>query len=77
MTVLAGEPIAVAAEQRSQSVVELVQRTVQRWPDKEAIRWKAGGGWSSWTYAQLWAQVAATSIGLRRMGIGAGDRIVI
>jgi long-chain acyl-CoA synthetase len=57
--------------------VELIWRSVQRTPDKEAIRWKAGGGWPSWTYAELWAQVAAASIGLRRMGIGAGDRVVI
>jgi len=77
VTVVAGEPIAVAADKWPQSVVELVQRTVQRSPDKEAIRWKAHDSWSSWTYAELWGQVASVSIGLRGMGIGAGDRIVI
>ncbi|MEK6191095.1 MAG: long-chain fatty acid--CoA ligase [Chloroflexota bacterium] len=77
MTVVSGEPLAVAAADRSRSVVELIWRTVERTPDKEAIRWKAGGGWPSWTYAELWAQVASASIGLRRMGIGAGDRVMI
>lgn len=77
MTVVSGEPLAVAAADRSRSVVELIWRSVERTPDKEAIRWKAGGGWPSWTYAELWAQVASASIGLRRMGIGAGDRVVI
>ena len=77
MTMVAGEPLAVAAADRPRSVVELIRRSVERAPDKEAIRWKAGGGWSSWTYAELWAQVAAASIGLHRMGIGAGDRVVI
>jgi len=77
VTVVAGEPLEVAAADRPRSVVELIWRSVQRTPDKEAIRWKAGGGWPSWTYAELWAQVAAASIGLRQMGIGAGDRVVI
>jgi long-chain acyl-CoA synthetase len=35
------------------------------------------GGWSSWSYRQLWDQVAATSIGLRGLGMGAGDRVII
>jgi len=77
VTVVSGEPLAVAAADRPRSVVELIWRSVERTPDKEAIRWKAGGGWPSWTYAELWAQVASASIGLRQMGIGAGDRVVI
>jgi len=76
VTVVAGEPLTVAAAD-PRSVVELIWRSVERTPDKEAIRWKADGGWPSWTYAELWAQVASASIGLRGMGIGAGDRIVI
>jgi long-chain acyl-CoA synthetase len=77
VTVVEGEPLEVAAAERPRSVVELMWRSVQRSPDKEAIRWKAGGGWPSWTYAELWAQITAVSIGLRRMGVGAGDRVVI
>lgn len=77
MTGVAGEPLLVPADARPQSVAELVHRSVQRAPDNEAIRWKAGAGWSSWTYAELWAQVTAVSTGLRRMGISAGDRILI
>lgn len=77
MTDVAGEPLLAPAETRPRSVVELVHRSVQRVPDNQAVRWKAGAGWSSWTYAELWAQVAAVSMGLRQMGIGAGDRILI
>ncbi|HET9496873.1 MAG TPA: long-chain fatty acid--CoA ligase [Candidatus Limnocylindria bacterium] len=77
MTVHRGEPLTVSAGDLPASVVALVHRSVERNPDGEAIRWKAPGGWSSWTYRQLWDQVAATSIGLRGLGMGAGDRVVI
>ncbi len=77
MTVVRGDPLAVPAADLPASVVALVQRSVERNPDREAIRWKAPGGWSSWTYRQLWDQVAAASIGLRGLGMGAGDRVVI
>ena len=77
MTVVRGDPLAVPAADLRASVVALVQRSVERNPDREAIRWKAPGGWSSWTYRQLWDQVAAASIGLRGLGMGAGDRVVI
>jgi long-chain acyl-CoA synthetase len=58
-------------------VVDLVHRTVERDPEHEAIRWKTPSGWASWTYEELWQQVAATSGGLRRMGVGAGDRVIL
>ncbi|MGH7418641.1 MAG: AMP-binding protein, partial [Candidatus Rokuibacteriota bacterium] len=72
-----GEPVMVEADQQPQSVVELVQRTVARFPGKEAIRWKAGGGWSSWTYGEFWERATATSLGISQMGVGAGDRVGI
>ncbi len=34
------EPLSIPAEFRANSLVELVHRTVQRYPDKEALRWK-------------------------------------
>ncbi|HEV7199494.1 MAG TPA: AMP-binding protein, partial [Candidatus Limnocylindria bacterium] len=77
MTVVRGEPLIIAPDRLPASVLELVHRTVERRPNKEALRWKSGSGWSSWTYSQLWEQIAATSIGLRGMGLAAGDRVVI
>ncbi len=77
MTVVVGEPLAAPVGGRPQSVVELVHRSVQRVPESEAVRWKSGSGWSSWTHAQLWAEVAAISMALHQMGIGPGDRILI
>jgi long-chain acyl-CoA synthetase len=77
VTVVRGEALVIAPDRMPASVVELVHRTVERHPDKEALRWKSGTGWASWTYAQLWEQIALTSIGLHEMGLAAGDRVVI
>lgn len=77
MTMVSGEPRGLTSDLQPRSVVDLVHRSVERWPGKEAIRWKTSAGWSSWTYAELWGHVAATSVGLRRTWVGAGDRVVI
>jgi long-chain acyl-CoA synthetase len=77
MTIVHGEPLAVSPADLPASVVELVHRSVERRPDKEAIRWRTAAGWQSWTYRELWNQVAATSIGLRGLGMAAGDRVII
>lgn len=77
MTVVAGEAIAMPVDQRPRSLVDLVHRSVVRVPDKVALRWKHGGEWQSWTYADLWNAVTRTSLALRASGVGAGDRVVI
>jgi long-chain acyl-CoA synthetase len=77
MTIARGEALVIPATDLPASIVELVHRSVERSPDHEAVRWRTPAGWSSWTYRQLWDQVAATSIGLRALGLGAGDRVVI
>jgi hypothetical protein len=35
-----GEPSSIPDELRADSLVDLVHRTVERYPDKEALRWK-------------------------------------
>ena len=34
------EPLTIPDELRADSLVDLVHRTVKRYPDKEALRWK-------------------------------------
>ena len=72
-----GGRYAVPTAQRPQSVPELIGRAAERDPHHEALRWKADGGWSSLSYAQMWEQVRATTMGLRSLGVGPGDRVVI
>jgi long-chain acyl-CoA synthetase len=86
------EPLTIPQELRATSLVDLVHRTVQRTPDKEALRWKlprsrrAMGGnegeeeaaeWRSTTYAETWRWITQVAMGLKHLGIGDGDRIAI
>jgi long-chain acyl-CoA synthetase len=85
-----GEPIHLSTAERAANLVELVHRTVERHPDRVALRWKtrdAGegrpitgtvdAGWTRLTYRQLWDLVEAVSLGLRDLGMQPGDRVVI
>ena len=87
------EPLAIPDEYRAASLVELVHRTVQRYPDKEALRWKLprtkrqmGGAepesdeetvWRSITYQEMWDWIAQVALGLKHLGIGDGDAVSI
>jgi long-chain acyl-CoA synthetase len=80
-----GEPLNVPHAERPRNLLEMVLRSARRWPMHEALRWRrapADGaavidGWASWTYAELWEQIRATSLGLRGLGVVEGDRVVI
>jgi long-chain acyl-CoA synthetase len=73
------EPITLAPADRPANLVDLVHRTVQRHPDREALRWKQRGAseWTSRTYRELWGWVETVSLGLQAIGMRAGDRAVI
>jgi len=73
------EPLLMPDDQKAGNVVELVHRSVERLPDKEALRWKLpkDGGWVSRTYAEFWDWVARVSLGLQGLGIADGDTICI
>jgi long-chain acyl-CoA synthetase len=45
--------------------------------DAVAIRWKVGDDWNEWTFAELADRVARAAGGLRDLGVGRGDRIVL
>jgi long-chain acyl-CoA synthetase len=56
----------------------MLHRSVLRWPEAEALRWKVDRGrWASWTYAQLWERVRVVSLGMQRLGLASGDRVAI
>ncbi|HUG95197.1 MAG TPA: long-chain fatty acid--CoA ligase [Pleomorphomonadaceae bacterium] len=73
------EPLLMSDDQKARNVVELIHRSVERIPDKEALRWKLpkDGGWVSRTYAEFWDWVARVSLGLEGLGIADGDTICI
>jgi long-chain acyl-CoA synthetase len=84
------EPLVVREEHRGiRNLVDLVHRSVERYPDREALRWKrpkvrrdegAESGepvWESRTYREMWEWITELSLGLENLGIGAGDAVCI
>lgn len=73
------EPLLMPDDQKARNVVDLIYRSVERLPDKEALRWKLpkDGGWVSRTYAEFWDWVTRVSVGLQGLGIADGATICI
>jgi long-chain acyl-CoA synthetase len=72
-----GAPLDLAPEARARNLVDLVWRTVEAHPEREAVRWKADGTWHGRSYAEIGDWVSRISLGLAAAGIGRGDRVVI
>jgi long-chain acyl-CoA synthetase len=87
------EPLTIPDELRANSLVDLVHRTVQRNPDKEALRWKLPRSrrqmegapsedddaveWRSTSYRDTWRWITQVAMGLKHLGIGDGDPVAI
>jgi long-chain acyl-CoA synthetase len=87
------EPLTIPDEYRASSLVDLVNRTVKRYPAKEALRGKlprtrrqldgaepeepAAAIWRSITYREMWDWVTQVALGLKHLGIGDGDAVCI
>jgi long-chain acyl-CoA synthetase len=75
------EPLLYPEAEKASNVVELIHRSVERLPDKEALRWKLpkdqGGAWTSRSYAEFWDWIMRASLGLESLGIKDGDSICI
>jgi long-chain acyl-CoA synthetase len=81
------EALLVRPEDQARNVVDLIHRSVERYPGREAMRWKLpksqrsegddASAWTSRTYRELWDWVTAVSLGLRDLGITDGDSVAI
>jgi len=81
------EPLVVAPADRARNMVDLIHRSVERNAGREAMRWKlpkaqrAEGStedaWASRTYREMWDWVTGLSLGLKDLGIRAGDSVCI
>ncbi len=81
------EPLTVPPEERVPNIVALIARAADRYPGREAMRWKltkaqradegGDGRWTSRTYREMWDWVTNVSLGLRDIGIGDGDSVCI
>ncbi len=85
------EPLVVEG-QRAANLVDLIHQSVERNPDRPALRWKlpkskrqAGGQtetedeahWRTTTYRETWDWIRDVSLGLQTLGVTSGDRICI
>ncbi len=45
--------------------------------DEPALRWKAGDGWATWTWADYADRACRVAAGLRRLGVTPGERVIL
>jgi long-chain acyl-CoA synthetase len=60
-----------------QTIASRWLETVSAHPDNVALRAKDGDRWVEWTYADVADRVARAAAGLRTLGVGPGDRVVL
>ncbi|HEX7195722.1 MAG TPA: long-chain fatty acid--CoA ligase [Candidatus Limnocylindria bacterium] len=81
------EPLTVSPAEQVPNVAALIARAVERYPAREAMRWKltkaqraeetSDDRWTSRTYREMWDWVTSVSLGLGDLGVGDGDRVCI
>lgn len=59
------------------NVVEMLSRTVNRYPNKDVYKWKVDGIYQSMTYQQFWDKIYHFASGLAQLGIKANDKVAI
>ena len=60
-----------------QTIASRWLETVAAHPDNVALRSKDGDRWVEWTFADLGDRVARAAAGLRTLGVGPGDRVLL
>jgi fatty-acyl-CoA synthase len=55
------------------TIGDMFDRTVRKYPNKEALRWQDQG----WTYVELQQSVNSLAKGLMKLGVKAGDKVAI
>ena len=59
------------------NVVEMLSRTVDKFPDKVALMHKVDGKYVDITYQQLWDRIKHFAAGLASLGVKEGDKVAI
>jgi long-chain acyl-CoA synthetase len=60
-----------------ETVCQIFYRSVDTWRKAEHLKYKTGGTWKSLSSEELRTAVEETSLGLRELGVGPGDRVAI
>jgi len=75
MTHVTSEQLAAAVA--GETVTTRFRDTVRAYPDRVALRWKAGDGWRTWTWAEYADRACRLAGALRELGVVQGERIVL
>ena len=67
----------LAEQTRGQTVPSRFLETVRARPDAVALRARDGDGWQETTFAQYAEDACRVAAGLRELGVGRGDRVVL
>ncbi|HRD75490.1 MAG TPA: AMP-binding protein [Hyphomicrobiaceae bacterium] len=59
------------------TVPKLLLRNAERFGSRPAYRHKDFGIWQTWTWAQALEEIRAFSLGLKALGLGAGEKVAI
>lgn len=59
------------------NLVEMLHRTVERFPDKDVYMWKEDGEYQHMSYKQFWEKITDTASGFIQLGIGENDKVAI
>lgn len=59
------------------NLMEVLHRTVEQYPDNDAIMWKVDGAYQSMTYREFYNKIMKFSAGLAKLGIKKDDKVAI
>ncbi|SDQ22660.1 AMP-dependent synthetase/ligase [Virgibacillus salinus] len=59
------------------NLLEMLHRTVERSPEKDALIWKESGTYQHITYQKFWDRIYDAASGLKHLGIGENDKVAI
>src|SRR5699024_10477447 len=59
------------------NALAMLNQTVEKFPDKDALLWKENGSYTNMTYKQLWERIKHFAMGLTAIGIKEDDKVAI
>ena len=62
---------------KAQNVLEMLYKSVEKYPDQRALMWKESGTYTQMTYRRLWERIQNFSAGLKAKGISSQDKLAI
>ncbi|MEN1967412.1 long-chain fatty acid--CoA ligase [Lentibacillus sp. N15] len=62
---------------KANNLVDMLNRTVNRFPEKDAIRWKVDGAYKGMSYQEFWERIKHVAAGLALLGIKENDKVAI